>query len=295
MVSEFLPIMRSVVVIAVVVIGACACAPRVSNKPLDLESLTADAQRRAQLVRQFEVQFVKTRRGALFNGDMTVKGHLVFQKPNKFSMSLRGDVNVEVLSDGTAIKVIHDQKDEETYHIEGERDLARFADPLMALIRGLGSGELRRFSKITEQPQGDLLMVELAPGNGNSFERIKRLALWFSARGEIKKAKIDFSNGDEEETIFESWSLLTENSAEIRQLRHKLSSITRTGPVQGGKKAPSPDFTCDPAGTGRQGSSSQISTRRPRMSLAPSHRTRVEPTLLAWGPPGRFPGRCLPC
>ncbi len=295
MVPASLRIIRATVVTFSALIALGACAPGLTNKPMDLESLTGDMERRAQFVRQFQVQFVKTRRGSLFNGDMTVNGHLVLQKPNRFSMTLNGDVNLEVLSDGTTIKMIHDQKDEEIYHIEGERDLARFADPLMAVISGLGNGGLRRFSKINEQRQGDLLMVELEPGKGNSFERIKSLILWFSARGDIKKVKIRFNNGDEEETVFETWSLLTQDSPEILDLDRKLNSISGTTPPQGQERPPSPDLTYAPSNTGRPESSSQLSRRLPRISRTPILRTRVEPTPPAWPRSGPFPGRCPLC
>ena len=79
MVSAFSRILRDMVVIAFAVIALGACAPELGNKPVDLESLISHVERRAQLIRQFQVQFVKTRRGALFTGDMTVNGHLVFQ------------------------------------------------------------------------------------------------------------------------------------------------------------------------------------------------------------------------
>jgi hypothetical protein len=265
MVSTLFSIIRCMVVFSFVAIAAGACAPRISNKPMDLESLTADAERRAQLVRQFEVRFVKTRRGELFNGDMIVKGHLVYQKPSSFSMTLKGDVNVEIISDGTAIKLIHDKKYEECYRIEGERDLSRFSDPLMTLIRSVGSGELKRFSKISEQRQGDLLMVELVPGHGNSFERIKGLTLWLSARGDIKKVKLRFTNGDEEETVFESWSLLAQDSPEILKLHRKLSSVSRTSPSGDLDQAPAPDLTCDPENTVRPESSSRTSRNSQRI------------------------------
>ena len=209
-------------------------------------------------------------------------------------MTLNGDVKLEVLSDGTAIKIIHDQEDEEIYHIDGKRDLSQFADPLVALISGLGTGGLRRFSKISEQRYGELLMLKLEPGNGNSFERIKDLALWFSEMGEIKKVKIRFRNGDEEETVLESWSLLAQDSPEILNLDRKLNSISRTSPPQGQERAPSSDRTCDPANTRRPDSSSQTAKRFPRISLAPIRLTPAEPTPPAWTLSGQFPGRYPP-
>ena len=202
-----------------------ACAVKTPISDVDLTTLLEDMEKKAYVIRQFRAELVKTRLSEAFDRRLSVKGTLVFQKPGRFRLLLTGDVNVEVLSDGDYIRLIHDNKDEETYRLRGDRDLSRFADPLMLLINSIGDGGLRKFILVNNGTQDNTLMLEVFLGNENHFERTERIFLWFSVLGEIRKIKILFKNGNSDETVFESWAMLAENDPEIQELDEKLKKI----------------------------------------------------------------------
>ncbi|MBI4964328.1 MAG: outer membrane lipoprotein carrier protein LolA [Desulfomonile tiedjei] len=223
---------------AVVMLGACAAKVPVNG--LQLEDLIRDAEKKAYLVKQFRADFTKTRLTSVFNRDVTVKCRLVFQKPDRFLLTMTGDANVEILSDGTMISLMHDQKDREVYHVQGERDLARFSDPFMLLIKKMENGGLRAFSEIRRIEQPDGLIAELQPGNDNQFERIKSVLLSFGLTGDIKKISILFKDGERDEVVFDSWTLLAQDDPEVVQLETKLKALSKSQPDHSPGAAPSP-------------------------------------------------------
>ncbi len=204
-----------------------SCGARTSMpKRMELASLIEEAEKKAYLVNQFRAEFVKTRRNSVFNREMKSKGVLVFQKPNKFQLSISGDVNIEVLSNGRVITVTHDQKDQEVFYVHGDRDLSKFADPLMLLIQSLGNGGLRQFSVVKSVQNGDTLITEVQPSNHNDFERVRNVILSMDDSGQLKKVNINFKSGDADETEFKSWNLLAQNDPEILSLNDRLSKLS---------------------------------------------------------------------
>lgn len=204
-----------------------SCGARTSvPKRMELASLIEEAEKKAYLVNQFRAEFVKTRRNSVFNREMKVKGVLVFQKPNKFQLSISGDVNIEVLSNGRVITVTHDQKDQEVFYVHGDRDLSKFADPLMLLIQSLGNGGLRQFAIVKSVQTGDTLITEVQPSNHNDFERVRNVILSMDDSGQLKKVSINFKSGDADETEFKSWNLLAQNDPEILSLNDRLSKLS---------------------------------------------------------------------
>lgn len=207
-----------------------ACGAKMNtSKNLDMAALMDEAEKKAYLVNQFRAEFVKTRRSSVFNHDMTVKGVLLFQKPDKFQLSISGDVNIQVLSNGRIVTVTHDHKDTELYHVHGERDLSKMADPLMQLIESLGNGGMRRFAIINTVQEGNTLIAEIDPSNSPGFARIKNATLAIDDSGNIKKVKINFKNGDVDETEFKSWTLLAQNDPEIVSLNDRLGKLAGDG------------------------------------------------------------------
>ncbi|MBI5250803.1 MAG: outer membrane lipoprotein carrier protein LolA [Desulfomonile tiedjei] len=207
-----------------------ACGARTNlTKNMELTALIAEAERKSYLVNQFRTEFVKTRRNSVFDRDMKVKGVLVFQKPDKFQLSISGDVTIEVLSNGRVVTVTHDQKDREVYHVHGERDLSKMADPLMLLIESFGNGGMRRFSVIKSVQMGDTLIAEVDPSNHKDFSRIKNATLAIDDSGQLKKVIINFKNGDLDEIEFKSWNLLAQNDPEIIALNDKLGQQADQG------------------------------------------------------------------
>ena len=203
-----------------------ACGSKTNTiKNMELTALIAEAEKKAYLVNQFRTEFIKTRRNSVFNRDMKVKGILVFQKPDKFQLSISGDANVDVLSNGRIVTVTHDQKDQEVYRVHGERDLSKMADPLMLLMESMGNGGLRRFTVIKSVQMGNTLITEVDPSNYSAFARVKKATLSIDDSGQLTKVSIDFKNGDVDEIEFKSWTLLAQNDPEIISLNDKLSRI----------------------------------------------------------------------
>jgi hypothetical protein len=204
---------------------AAGCAVRSPSASFDFEKLKEDVEKRARLVSRFRVDFVKTRRTAMFNRPMSVKGRLIFQRPDKFRMTASGDVNVEVLSNGRILELVHDGTDREIYELHGDRDVSRFTDPLMALLYGMGNGAIRNMS-LLKGPTGDEpAMLEVKPGTSGQMDKDVRAYVWFSEGGDLRKVRFVFPNGDEDETLFLSWALLPANDPEIVDLERRLEEL----------------------------------------------------------------------
>jgi outer membrane lipoprotein-sorting protein len=202
------------------------CGPKLLTKNLELGDVINEAEKKSGLIKQFRTEFVKTRRNSVFDREMKAKGVLLFQKPNKFQLTLTGDINVEILSNGKMITMTHDGSDVEVFKIHGERDLSKFADPLMLLIQSVGDGSLRKFSVVKSEQRDDVLTTEIVPSNQNEFERIQSVNLAIMESGEIKKVAIRFKNGDVDETEFASWSLLAQDDPQILSLNQRLNQIS---------------------------------------------------------------------
>jgi len=140
---------------------------------------------------------------------------------------MSGDVNADILSDGKIITLIHDQSDQEVFRVEGERDLSKFADPLVMIMQRIGDGGLRKFAVVKNFHDGSSNVLEVEPGNDTSFERITNVSMSFSDIGEIGKVVIAFRNGDRDETVFQSWSLLARDDPEILQLNERLQDMAQ--------------------------------------------------------------------
>ncbi len=196
------------------------------TKSLELGAVISEAEKKSGLIRQFRAEFVKTRRNSVFNREMHAKGVLLFQKPNKFQLTLTGDIDVEILSNGKIITMTHDRSDVEVFKIHGERDLSKFADPLMLLIQSVGNGSLRKFTVVRSEQHDDVLTTEIVPSNLNEFERIQSVNLAIMESGEIRKVAIKFKNGDIDETEFASWSLLAQDDPQILSLNQRLNQIS---------------------------------------------------------------------
>ncbi len=212
---------------SLVLSGLAGCAGNGSLQNTSLDRLIDSLEKRAYLVRQFRTEFIKTRRAAVFKRDLSVKGRLVFQRPNSFLLTMTGDVNLEVLSDGENISLTHDNKDHEVYRLQGERDLSKFSDPLMAVIQGIGDGGIRRFTPIQTVKNNGTTVLELEPNGQANFERIEKVAVVIADPAEIKRVTVFFKDGDQDETIFRSWILLAHDDPDILDLRDKLKRLSR--------------------------------------------------------------------
>jgi outer membrane lipoprotein-sorting protein len=218
-----------VAICCVVVLNGCGGVP---VKTVDLETLLRDVEVKAYLVQRFRAQFVQTRRTELFTRDLTVRGNLVFEKPNKFHLTLGGDVNVEILSDGDHMTMIHDGKDRETFRLHGERDVSKFADPLMVLLQSMGNGGLRKFSLARNVSEDGSVILQAVPTGQTYFERTRKIELRLSATGEIQTVVLDFGHGNRDETVFQSWSMLAQNDPEIVKLHNRLRAFSREASPQ---------------------------------------------------------------
>jgi outer membrane lipoprotein-sorting protein len=204
-----------------------ACATKAPAGPVGLDSLIEGIEKKSYIVNQFRAKFVKTRHSTVFNRDLSVQGDMVFQKPNRFRLIMSGDVNADILSDGRIITLIHDQSDQEVFRVEGDRDLSKFADPLVLIMQRIGDGGLRRFTVVKNIHDGNSNVLEVEPGHDTYFERITNVSLSFSDAGEIGKIAISFRNGDRDETVFQSWSLLARDDPEILKLNERLEDMAK--------------------------------------------------------------------
>jgi outer membrane lipoprotein-sorting protein len=214
------------------------CATNIKLKNFDLDELVHDIEKKAYVIQAFRAQFVKTRHSAVFNRDLTITGVLVFRKPNIFRLLVTGDINVEIISDGKKIVLIHDGLDHERYELQGDRDLSRFADPLVLLLNQMGNGALRKFAVKTRGTEGDTKRIEIDPQDATNFERVDRAFVWYGNSGQVEKVKLVFKDGDWDETQFQSWALLPSNAPEIIQLKRRLMDLSAmTGPRASGTRA----------------------------------------------------------
>lgn len=204
-----------------------SCAGKAIVTDADLERIFGTVEKKANAISRFRVEFVKTRVSSVFNRALRVEARLIFEKPNSFRMVTSGDVNVEVVSDGKVIVLRHDQKDEEVYDIEGGRDRTVFADPMMLLINGLANGALRKYSVVKQSTDDDFVTVEVGSAATAVVERANRAILSFSKTGELRKARLVFRNGDEDDIMFRSWSIPGRNDPDLLELRQKIEMLPR--------------------------------------------------------------------
>lgn len=212
--------------VSVVALFLVGCAVKSANVDMSFSSLLEDVERKAYAIRQFKAELIKTRISGAFDHAVRVHGTLVFQKPGRFRLCFTGDVNVEALSDGNCMRLIHDNQDQETFRLRGDRDLSRFADPLMIIINSIGDGGLRRVSLDESSKKDDEIVLAVIPGDESHFQRIERVLVSLSILGELKKIKIVFKDGDVDDTIFESWTMLAANDPEILDLEARLKGIS---------------------------------------------------------------------
>jgi outer membrane lipoprotein-sorting protein len=206
------------------------CGGAITVKTADLDDLVRDVEVKSYLVQRFQAQFEQTRRNEVFKHVTKVRGNLVFEKPNKFHLTLVGDVNVEILSDGHQMTMIHDGKDQETFQLHGDRDVSKFADPLMMLLQSMGNGGLRRFSIARNLDEDASVTLEAVPTGQLHFERTKKVVLRLSETGEIQTVMLDFGDGNRDETVFNSWAMLAQDDPEIVQLHKKLRALSGSVP-----------------------------------------------------------------
>ncbi|MFH0960959.1 MAG: outer-membrane lipoprotein carrier protein LolA [Pseudomonadota bacterium] len=193
-------------------------------------------EKKAYIVGRFQADFHKVRLSNLFQHETHINGRLIFQKPSRFELKLTGDVNLDIFSDGSFVALIHDGQDLEFFKAQGERDLSKFADPMMLLVNSLSNGDTLRFANLTQNKLHDSTVLDIEPGDLNEFEAVKNVKVKFSDQGTIQLIEILFQNGNTERTYFDNWSLLTQNDPKIIKMNQsieKLSNIALSG--QSGK------------------------------------------------------------
>jgi outer membrane lipoprotein-sorting protein len=217
--------------VCIIFIGLGGCTGRNSLENVSLDNLISTLEKKSDLIKQFRAEFVKVRRSPVFRRDLTVKGRLVFQRPTKFSLTMSGDANIEILSNGENINLIHDRRDSETYQLRGERDISKFADPLMMVIQSIGDGGMRKFSLTKKLSEDGSVILDATPNGQVNFERIEKAEMAISDIGEIKRVKIFFKDGNSDETIFRSWALLPQDDPVILELNSRLENLSQNSRV----------------------------------------------------------------
>ncbi len=213
--------------VCLIFIGLGGCTGRNSLDNVSLDNLINSLERKSHLIRQFRAEFVKVRQSPVFKRDLTVKGRLVFQRPTKFSLTMSGDANIEILSDGENINLIHDQRDHEAYHLKGERDVSKFADPLMMVIQSIGDGGMRQFSLTKKVGKHGSIVLDALPNGQVNFEQIEKAEISLSNIGEIERVSLLFKDGNRDETLFRSWALLSQDDPVILDLNSRLENLSQ--------------------------------------------------------------------
>lgn len=209
------------------VVGGCAM--KTPSGTIDFERIKADMDKKAQIVSRFRVDFTRIRRSSVFNRPITAQGRLVVQKPDRFRIVMCGDVNVEILSDGRMLAVIHDRGDKEIHTLHGDRDRALFADPLMALLEGFGSGSLKQVTGPRDAGDPNMVAIEIPPRNSSRNDRKHQVLVWFNADGTIDKARFVADRGDNDELQVRSWAVLTANDPDLAELERRLQQVKAAG------------------------------------------------------------------
>jgi outer membrane lipoprotein-sorting protein len=217
--------------VCLIFMGLGGCVEKNSLENVSLDKLINSMERKSYLIKQFRAEFVKVRRSPVFRRDLTVKGRLLFQRPSKFSLTMSGDANIEILSDGENINLIHNKRDSETYHLAGERDISKFADPLMMVIQSIGDGGMRRFSLTKKSNKDGSVILDATPNGQVNFERIERAEIAISDIGEIQRVSLLFKDGNRDETIFRSWALLAQDDPVILELNSRLENLSQNSRV----------------------------------------------------------------
>jgi len=215
----------SVLIAVMVGLIATGCAVKTSSGTLDFERIKENMDKKAQLVSRFRLDFTRTRRSCTFDRPLTVQGKLVFQKPDRFRVTTSGDVNVEVLSDGRFLALVHDGKDREIHTLHGDRDRALFADPLMALLEGFGNGTMTRVAAVPDAAHENTAAIEITSDPSSRTERKYKILAWFTPDGIIEKARFVSENGDNDEIQVISWAVLPANDPEIAELERRLQQV----------------------------------------------------------------------
>jgi hypothetical protein len=227
--SEAFPLIRMIRLLVLsslfsIILG---CGFQKPTLEVDLHDLLDDVQRKARIIRQFRTDFIKVRVSSVFRTPIVVSGLLIYQKPSIFSLRYRGDVNIEILSNGEMVSIIHNNGYRDTFPLGGDGNGVLVSDSVMTLIRHIGEDGLEKFPILRTERLEDVIQVEMSPPRNRSFQFVERVILWLSYLGEIKRIKVYFEGGDEEDTIFESWSVLAENEAEIIELEARLGEFPR--------------------------------------------------------------------
>lgn len=211
---------------ALTVLLTCCASTNNRIPESDLHSLLKIVEKKAYVVGQFQADFHKIRKSNLFQHEARVNGRLIFQKPGRFQLNLTGDVHLEIMSDGEFVALIHDNRDLEFFRIQGERDLSKFADPMMLLVNSLSNGDTTRFANMRQNKQEDLTVLEIEPGDLTEFEAIEKVRVKFSGQGTIQLIEMFFHNGNVERTLFDSWSLLAQDDPKIRTMNERIEKLS---------------------------------------------------------------------
>jgi len=209
-----------------VIIETLGCNIETSSLDTSLDSLLNDLHKRINLIRQLRVDFTKTRHSSSFKAPVSVKGTLIYQRPGNFFMRYRGGVDVQVLSNGNIVRIVHDEGLAETFVLNSDRNAGIFSDPWIELIATIGRGGFDKLLTVELVGKNELIDIDFVGKNQRPFEHVKRMTLSASHFGEIKHFTVVFSDGDFDEINFDSWSVLLDTDPEIVDLETRLKTIS---------------------------------------------------------------------
>lgn len=214
------------IVLSTILIETLGCSIQTSSVDTTLEGLLSDMHRRINLINQLRVDFTMIRHSSSFKSPVSIKGTLVYQKPAKFIMTYQGGVNLQVLSDNSVVRLVHDGGFTETFVLNRDRNSGVFCAPWIDLITTIGTGEFDKLFTVALTRKDELLELGFATKNQRPFEHVKLIRLYVNDFGEVKHITVVFSDEDFDEIHFDSWSILLDTDPEIVDLEAKLKTIS---------------------------------------------------------------------
>ena len=164
-------------------------------------------QRHYASTEAFSCQFEQTKRIRQLEGEITLRGDLLFQKPHFLKMHITGDDTLDVYANGqTAWIVDRGARDVQEFNLANaatDQQLARLLPPFVLYnFQDLD----RQFSAVARTGDGrTTLVLTPRPGSGLPYRLVE---LEVDRLDRLTRALVHYLNGDRIETTFRGWQRL---------------------------------------------------------------------------------------
>ena len=171
-------------------------------------------QRRYASTEAFSCRFEQTKRVRQLEGDIRLRGDLLFQKPHFVKMSIDGDETMEIYANGrTAWIVDRAARDVQEFSLadaSATLQLARLLPPFV--LYDLQNLE-KQFSAAVRAGDGrTTIVLTPRPGAGLPYRLVE---LEVDSLDRPARALVQYANGDRIDTTFRAWERLPRVSAHV--------------------------------------------------------------------------------